>query len=81
MLRALQGEKSRFFAPRNEIGNGLKGKLGMLFRRFVLFVRKVGLKLQSDNKRRVRRGPLVSGTWLWYRQHARRHHGYYRTRR
>ena len=27
------------------------------------------------------RGPLVSGTWLWYRQHARRHHGYYRTRR
>ena len=26
------------------------------------------------------RGPLASGTWIWHRQHARWHHGYYRTR-
>jgi hypothetical protein len=24
---------------------------------------------------------LVSATWIWYRQHAHWHHGYYRTRR
>jgi hypothetical protein len=81
VLLASNAKRQRFFALRNEIGSVVRGKLGMLFRRFVLFVRKVGLKLQSDNKRRVRRGPLVSGTWLWYRHHARRYHGYYRTRR
>ena len=27
------------------------------------------------------RGPLTAGTWIWHRQHARWHHGYYRTRR
>ncbi len=27
------------------------------------------------------RGPLVLGTWIWHHQHARWHHGYYRTRR
>ena len=25
--------------------------------------------------------PLAAGTWIWHRQHARWHHGYYRTRR
>ena len=27
------------------------------------------------------RGPLAAGTWIWHHQHARWHHGYYRTRR
>jgi len=36
----------------------------MLFRRFVLFARKVGLKLQSDNKRRVRRSLRTIVAWL-----------------
>jgi hypothetical protein len=27
------------------------------------------------------RRPFVSGTWIWHHQHARWHHGYYRTRR
>jgi len=83
-------------APRNEIGNVVKGKLVMLFRRFVLFARNVGRNRENDNKGKLRpkfewpyvmssfvamRGPLVSGTWIWQHQHARWHHGYYRTRR
>jgi hypothetical protein len=110
--------------PRNEIGNVVKGKLVMLFRRFVLFVRisahkfgevfkeklvrlfrrlvllarNVGRNRANNNKDKRRplrpvfawphvmnssvamRGPLASGTWIWHRQHARWHHGYYRTR-
>ena len=27
------------------------------------------------------RGPLAVGTWIWYRQHAPWHHGYYRAHR
>ena len=109
-------------APRNEIGRVVKGKLGMLFRRFVLFARNAGGKFgkvlkeksemlfrrfvllarnvgrnrENDNKGKLgpqfawpyvmnssvaMRGPLVSGTWIWHRQRARWHHGYYRTRR
>src|SRR5262249_41647394 len=26
-------------------------------------------------------GPLAAGPWIWHHQHARWHHGYYRTRR
>jgi hypothetical protein len=75
----------------------VKGKLGMLFRRFVLFARNAGgkigkvLKEKSMNSKFewpyvmnssvAMRGPLVSGTWIWHHQHARWHHGYYRTRR
>jgi hypothetical protein len=107
--------------PRNEIGDVVKGKLVMLFRRlvlfarnvggkfgkvvkeklvmlfgrFVLFARNVGRNRENENKDKLRpqfawphvmnssvamRGPLASGTWIWHRQHARWHHGYYRTR-
>jgi hypothetical protein len=106
-------------APRNEIGNVVKEKLVMLFRRFVLSARNSGGKFSKvvkeklvmlfrrfalfagnsggnrnyDELRRkfewpyvmnsavAMRGPLVSGAWIWHRQHARWHHGYYRTRR
>jgi hypothetical protein len=83
-------------APRNEIGRVVKGKLGMLFRRFVLLARNAGGNRENDNKGKLgpqfawpyvmnssvaMRGPLVSGTWIWHHQHARWHHGYYRTRR
>ena len=109
-------------APRNEIGRVVKGKLVMLFRRFVLFARNEGSKFgevlkeksgilfrrfvllvqnlgrnrENDNKGELgpqlawpyamnsyvaMRWPLVSGTWIWHRQRARWHHGYYRTRR
>jgi len=78
------------------VGNVMKGKLVMLFRRFVLFARNVGRNRENDNKDKLRPkfewphvmsssvamgGPLVSGTWIWHHQHARWHHGYYRTRR
>ena len=109
-------------APRNEIGRVVKGKLvilfrrfvlfarnedskfgevlkeksGILFRRFVLLVQNLGRNRENDNKGELgpqlawpyamnsyvaMRGPLVSGTWIWHRQRARWHHGYYRTRR
>src|SRR2546430_14206969 len=109
-------------APRNEIGDVVKGKLVMLFRRLVLFARNsggkfgkvvkeklvmlfgrrflfarnVGRNRENENKDKLRpqfawphvmnssvamRRPLASGTWIWRRQHARWHHGYYRTRR
>jgi hypothetical protein len=109
-------------APRNEIGNVVKGKLEMLFRRFVLFARNSGGRFgkvvkeklvmlfrrlvsfarnvspnrENDNKDHLHRqfawphvmnssvamrGPIAAGTWIWHRQHARWHHGYYRTRR
>src|SRR6266550_624932 len=83
-------------APRNEIGDVVKEKLVVVFRRFVLFARNVGRNRQNDNEGKLgpkfewpyvmnssvaMRGPLVSGTWIWHRQHARWHHRYYRTRR
>jgi hypothetical protein len=79
-----------------EFGKALKEKLVMLFRRFVLFARNVGRNRKNDNKGKLRakfewpyvmnspatmHGPLVWRTWIWHRQHARWHHGYYRTRR
>ena len=79
-----------------QFGKVVKEKLVMLFRRFVLFARNVGRNRQNDNEGKLgpkfewpyvmnssvaMRGPLVSGTWIWHRQHARWHHRYYRTRR
>jgi hypothetical protein len=79
-----------------KFGKVVKEKLVMLFGRFVLFVRNVGRNRRNDNEGELgpkfewpyvmnssvaMRGPLVSGTWIWHRQHARWHHGYYRTRR
>ena len=80
----------------SKFGKIVKEKLVMLFRRLVLFARNVGRNRENDNDGELRlkfawphvmnssvamRGPLVSGTWIWHRQHARWHHGYYRTRR
>jgi hypothetical protein len=74
----------------------VKEKLLMLSRRFVPFAQNVGRNREKDNKGKLRpqfawphvmnsslamHGPLVSGTWIWNRQHARWHHGYYRTGR
>jgi hypothetical protein len=74
----------------------VKEKLVILFRRFGLFLQNVGRNRKNDNEDKIRppiawpyvmnsslamRGPLVSGTWIWQRQHARWHHRYYRTRR
>jgi hypothetical protein len=79
-----------------KFGKVVKEKLVMLFGRLVLFARNVGRNRQNDNEGELgpkfewpyvmnssvaMRGPLVSGTWIWHRQHARWHHGYYRTRR
>jgi hypothetical protein len=79
-----------------KFGKVLKEKLVMLFHRFVVFARNAGRNRENDNKGNLlakskwphvmnssvaMRGPLVSGTWIWHHQHARWHHGYYRTRR
>jgi hypothetical protein len=79
-----------------KFGKVVKEKFVMLFRRFVLSAQNLGRNRKNDNKGKFHpqiawpyvmnssvamRGPLVSGTWIWSRQHARRHHGYYRTRR
>jgi hypothetical protein len=74
----------------------VKEKLVILFRRLVLLAPNVGRNRENDNKSKRRptfawphvmnssvamRGPLAAGTWIWHRQHARWHHGYYRTKR
>jgi hypothetical protein len=79
-----------------KFGKAVKEKLVMLVRGFVLFARDVGRNRENDNKGKLRpifawpyvmnsfgpmHGPLVWRTWIWNRQHARWHHGYYRTRR
>ena len=79
-----------------KFGKIVKEKFVMLFRRFVLFAQNVGRDRENDNKAELgpkiawpyvmnsslaMRGPLASGTWIWHRQHAHWHHGYYRTRR
>jgi hypothetical protein len=79
-----------------KFGKVVKEKLVTLFRRLVLFAPNVGRNRGNDNKGQLRPkfewpyvmnssveryGPLVSGTWIWYHQHTRWHHGYYRTRR
>jgi hypothetical protein len=80
----------------HKFGKVVEEKLVKLFHRFVLFVRNVTRNPRNDNQDEPSpklkwphimnstvaiRGPLVSGTWIWHRQQARRHHGYYRTRR
>jgi hypothetical protein len=76
-----------------KFGKVAKEKLVMLFRRLVLLARNVGPNRANNNKDKrptfvwphvmnssvAMRGPLASGTWIWHRQHARWHHGYYRT--
>jgi len=79
-----------------KLGKVVKEELVMLFTRFVLFVRNVGRNRENYNKDKLRsqfawphvinssvamRGPFAAGTWIWHRQHAHWHHGYYRTRR
>jgi hypothetical protein len=74
----------------------VKEKLLMLFERFVLFARDVGRNRANENQDRIvphfawphvmnsfatMRGPIAWRTWIWHHQHARWHHGYYRTRR
>jgi hypothetical protein len=74
----------------------VKEKLVMLYRRFVLFARNAGRNRPNNdvkgrplklgwpyvmNSSLAMHRPFVSGTWIWHRQHARWHHGYYRTRR
>ena len=79
-----------------KFGKIVKEKSVILLDRFVLFAQNVGRDRENDNKAKVgsrsawpyvmnsslaMRGPLASGTWIWHRQHAHWHHGYYRTRR
>jgi len=79
-----------------KFGTVVKEKLVMLFGRLVLFAPNVGRNRGNDNEDKLEpqfewpyvmnssvamRRPLVSDTWIWHRQHARWHHGYYRTRR
>jgi hypothetical protein len=79
-----------------KFGNFVKDNLVTLFRRFVLFASNVQRKRGKDNngERRpkwewpyvmnssvAKQGSFASGTWIWHHQHARWHHGYYRTRR
>jgi hypothetical protein len=76
-----------------KFGKVVKEKLVTLFRRFVLFAQNVGRNRGNDNKGELRTkfewpyamnssvAKHVSGTWIWHHQHARWHHGYYRTRR
>ena len=73
----------------------VKDKLVALFRRFVLFARKIGANRERDNKRDPQAqfewpyvmnssipmlGPIVPGSWVWRRHHKHWHHGYYRVR-
>lgn len=80
-----------------KFGKAVKEKLVTLFRRFVLFARDVGRNRANENQDKVvpaefawphimnsfntMHGPIAWRTWIWNRQHARWHHGYYRTRR
>ena len=79
-----------------KFGKIAKEKFVMLVDRFVLSAQNVGGDRENDNKAKLgseirwpyvmnsslaMRGPLASGTWIWHRQHAHWHHGYYRTRR
>ena len=65
-----------------KFGKAVKEKLVMLSRRLV-----VGRNRPNNewpyvmNSCVAMHRPLVAGTWIWHRQHARWHHRYYRTRR
>ena len=64
-----------------KFGKVVKEKLVTLFRRFVLFAPNVGRKFEWPCAMNSSVAKHVSGTWIWHHQHARWHHGYYRTRR
>jgi hypothetical protein len=79
-----------------KFGNVVKDNLVTLLRRFVLFASNVWRNRRNGNKGErslkwewpyvmnssvAKQGAFVSGTWIWHHQHARWHHGYYRTRR
>jgi len=79
-----------------KFGKVVKEKFVMLFPRFVLLAQNVARDRKNDNEAKLgpkiawpyvmnsslaMRGPIASGTWIWHRQHAHWHHGYYRTRR
>jgi len=75
----------------------VKEELVMLSRRFVLFARDVGRNRATENQDKVvprhfawphvmnsfgtMHGPIAWRTWIWNRQRARWHHGYYKTHR
>jgi hypothetical protein len=74
----------------------VRDTLGMLFRRFLVFAWDVRCDHANNNEAKLRaklewpyvmnssiamHRSLVSATWIWYRQYAHWHHGYYRTRR
>ena len=79
-----------------EFGKAVKENLVTLSRRLPVFAWNVGRNRSNNDNRELRlklewpyvmhssvamQRPLVSGTWIWPRQYARWHHGYYRTRR
>lgn len=79
-----------------EFGEIVRENLVILFRRLLLFAwdarcdhannKDVKLRAKLEwphvmNSSVAMHRPLVSATWIWYHQHAHRHHGYYRTRR
>ena len=79
-----------------EFGQVVRENLVILFRRFLLFAWGVQCDHANNRDAKIRaklewphvmnssiamHGPLVSGTWIWYHQFTRWHHGYYRTRR
>src|SRR5215472_17038381 len=81
----------------HENKNVVNEKLLMLLRRFVLFARDVSRNRANENQDKVvppefawphvlnsfatMHWPITWRTWIWNRQHARWHHGHYRTRR
>ena len=79
-----------------ELGEVVRENLMVLFRQFLLFAWDVrynrGGHNNCDPRPKVEwphvinssvamHVPPVSATWIWYRQYAHWHHGYYRTRR
>jgi hypothetical protein len=73
----------------------MRETLEMLFRRLLVFAWDVRCDHANNNDAKLRgklewpyvmnssvamQGPLISGTWIWQRQHAHWHHGYYRSR-
>ena len=79
-----------------KFGKAVKENLVMPSGRRLLFARNLKHNRTNNDVRELRlklewpyvmhssvamHRPLVSGTWIWHRQHARWHHGYYRTRR
>jgi len=80
-----------------KIRSVVKEKLLMLFHRFAPFAWNLGRNRANENQDKIvppqfawphvmnsfdtMHGPIAWRTWIWNRQHARWHHGYYRTHR